>query len=142
LTIVKRAIQGMMKSSNRSLAMESGCCGGKGDGFVSMGCSAKAAPEASQAPGASVPTATGVCLTTLQAGQMATVFQTSLDPADAALLRAMGLRPAARIRVCRLGEPCIVEVMSGSDSCNRPGGCACRIGLARPLAERVLVTVG
>jgi hypothetical protein len=70
---------------------------------------------------------------------MATVFQTCLDPSDAALLRAMGLRPSARIRVCRLGEPCIVEVMSGSDSCNRPGGCACRIGLAKPLAERVMV---
>jgi Fe2+ transport system protein FeoA len=119
--------------------MESGCCGGKGDGFVSLGTSAKPAPAAVSMPG---PTPVGVCLTTLQAGQMATVFQTSLDPADAALLRAMGLRPSARIRVCRLGEPCIVEVMSGSDSCNRAGGCACRIGLARPLAERVMVTVG
>ena len=121
--------------------MDSGCCGGKGDGFVSMGCSAKPAPAAASTT-ATTPALVGVCLTTLQAGQMATVFQTSLDPADAALLRAMGLRPAARIRVCRLGEPCIVEVMSGSDSCNRPGGCACRIGLARPLAERVMVTVG
>lgn len=124
--------------------MDSGCCGGKGDGFVSIGCSAKPAPSA-DTPALTTPTPptpVGVSLTTLQAGQMATVFQTSLDPADAALLRAMGLRPAARIRVCRLGEPCIVEVMSGSDSCNRPGGCACRIGLARPLAERVMVTVG
>lgn len=119
--------------------MESGCCGGKGDGFVSIGCSAK--PDPAQAEPSPTPSG-GVCLTALQAGQMATVFTTSLDPADAALLRAMGLRPAARIRVCRLGEPCIVEVMSGGDSCNRPGGCACRIGLARPLAERVMVTVG
>jgi hypothetical protein len=70
---------------------------------------------------------------------MATVFQTCLDPNDAALLRAMGLRPSARIRICRLGEPCIVEVLSGSDSCGRAGGCACRIGLAKPLAERVMV---
>ena len=123
--------------------MESGCCGGSGDGFVGMGCSAKATPATpTTTPTTPVATPVGVCLTSLQAGQMATVFQTSLDPADAALLRAMGLRPAAPIRVCRLGEPCIVEVMSGGDSCNRPGGCACRIGLARPLAERVMVTVG
>src|SRR5262249_42652497 len=108
LTIVKRAIQGTMTSSNRSQGMESGCCGGKGDGFVSLGTSVKSVSVVApaSAPG-------GVSLTTLQAGQMATVFQTSLDPADAALLRAMGLRPSARIRVCRLGEPCIVEVMSG-----------------------------
>jgi hypothetical protein len=51
----------------------------------------------------------------------------------------MGLRLSARIRLCRLGEPCIVEVLSGGESCGRKGGCACRIGLARPLADKVLV---
>lgn len=80
-------------------------------------------------------------LTTLKPGQTARVTFTNLDADDAALLRAMGLRLSARIRLCRLGEPCIVEVLSGRESCNRPGGCACRIGLARPLAERVLVGV-
>jgi Fe2+ transport system protein FeoA len=100
------------------------------------------AQTSAKAPVAAAPELTGelaVAMTTLQAGQMATVFQTSLDPGDAALLRAMGLRPSARIRICRLGEPCIVEILSGTDSCGRPGGCACRIGLARPLAERVMV---
>ena len=108
-------------------------CGCGSDGFVQANVQAKAPVEAVK------PDLTGVAMTTLQAGQMATVFQTSLDPSDAALLRAMGLRPSARIRICRLGEPCIVEVLSGTDSCGRPGGCACRIGLARPLAERVMV---
>jgi Fe2+ transport system protein FeoA len=116
--------------------MERSCCGSGKDGFVRLG--VEAPVEAAPAPIAA-PFPAGVSLTTLQAGQMATVFQTCLDPNDAALLRAMGLRPSARIRICRLGEPCIVEVMSGTDSCGRPGGCACRIGLARPLAERVMV---
>lgn len=53
-----------------------------------------------------------------------------LSTDDAALLRAMGLRESARVRVCRVGEPCIVEVMG---SC----GDGCRIGLAGPLAKRV-----
>lgn len=62
-----------------------------------------------------------------------------MDPADAALLRAMGLRPNALIRVRRAGEPCIVEVVP----CGGEGGaechCAGRIGLAKLLASRVLV---
>ena len=110
------------------------CCGCGNDGFARQEVRVEIQVD-TPAPASTE----GVSLTSLQAGQMATVFQTCLDPSDAALLRAMGLRPAARIRVCRLGEPCIVEVMSGSESCGRPGGCACRIGLARPLAERVMV---
>jgi hypothetical protein len=80
-----------------------------------------------------------VSLTTLKPGQTAMVRHTDLDAGDADLLRAMGLRLSARVRLCRLGEPCIVEVLSGSESCGRKGGCACRIGLARPLADKVLV---
>jgi Fe2+ transport system protein FeoA len=58
-----------------------------------------------------------------------------MDRKDAAMLRAMGLRPQATVRLCRLGEPCIIEVMSGEPSCSD----SCRIGLARVLAERVMV---
>jgi len=88
-----------------------------------------------------------VALSTLRAGQTGTVSQTTLEPRDAALLRAMGLRPNARIRVCRLGEPCIIEVLSctrlaGCGDLAPSEGCCCRIGLARPLAERVMVDVG
>ena len=110
------------------------CCNEGSDGF-----SAELPSTAPVTPEPPVPTVLAVSLTTLRPGQTAMVSHTSLDPKDAALLRAMGLRTSARVRMCRLGEPCIVEVLSGTDSCNRPSGCACRIGLARPLAECVMV---
>ena len=75
-----------------------------------------------------------VPLTALRVGQCGVVCETCLSDRDAAMLRAMGLRPKARVRICRLGEPCIVEVMGST-----PGGCGCRIGLARPLAERIMI---
>lgn len=58
------------------------------------------------------------------------------DPGDAALLRAMGLRPGIRVKVVRLGEPTILEVL-GAEAC----GCACssRLGLPKDLASRVRV---
>lgn len=84
-----------------------------------------------------------VFLTTLRAGDVGTICEACLDPADAAMLRAMGLRPNATIRICRLGEPTIVEVLPGrpgsGDKCHRPGGCCCRIGLSRMIAQRVKV---
>lgn len=55
---------------------------------------------------------------------------------DGPVLRAMGLRPAARVRVCRVGEPTIVEVVGGAGETCR---CGCRIGLCRELADKVLV---
>jgi Fe2+ transport system protein FeoA len=75
-----------------------------------------------------------VSLNQLKPGETATVHSSSMDPDDAALLRAMGLRLNATIKMCRAGEPCIISVQG-------PHGCACRIGLARPLAERVQVDV-
>lgn len=58
------------------------------------------------------------------------------DPADASYLRAMGLRAGAMVRVCRVGEPCVIEVISGHTcKCH----CRCRIGLARNLAALVWV---
>src|SRR3954471_22777218 len=83
--------------SMRSLAMGKDCCGCGNDGFDASACSTGSVPAA---PVVQVQEA--VCLTALKAGQTAMVCQTSLDPSDAALLRAMGLRPLARIRVCRL----------------------------------------
>jgi Fe2+ transport system protein FeoA len=75
--------------------------------------------------------AQGIPLTQLKRGGVGTVRGCGPD-GEAAVLRAMGLRNDARVRLCRLGEPCIVQVLG---QC----GCSCRIGLARPLAERVLV---
>lgn len=94
-----------------------------------------------------------VPLTNLKVGSVGVVCETCMDRRDAAMLRAMGLRPRARIRVCRLGEPWIIEVQAGvvadgscdpagTSPCAKPGGCACRIGLARALAERVLLEPG
>lgn len=71
----------------------------------------------------------------MAAGAVAKVCESCLDPLDASMLRAMGLRPAARVRLCRLGEPCVVEVFAGGADDGH-----CRIGLARLLAERVMVT--
>ncbi|MFG0326443.1 MAG: ferrous iron transport protein A [Phycisphaerales bacterium JB037] len=72
-------------------------------------------------------------LTTLARGHSAYFVGVEGDPADAASLRALGLRPNCKIVVRRLGEPSIIEV----------GGCCCgsgrRLGIARPLADRVLV---
>lgn len=67
-----------------------------------------------------------------------------MDPRDTAMLRAMGLAPAATIRLCRQGEPCILEVLlseppaAGDGLCAR-ADCRCRIGLTRYLAQRVKV---
>src|SRR5439155_21521247 len=65
-------------------------------------------------------------------GQIGGVCYSDLDEQDAAMLRAMGLRPRARVRVCRVGETCIVEVIDGP-------GCSCRIQLSRQLARRVML---
>ena len=116
------------------------CCDcGDGAGLPNAGDCAAGVTMPVTSVTVSVSAGPSVQLTTLRPGQTALVSSTTLEPGDAALLRAMGLRMSARIRLCRLGEPCIVEVLTGSESCGRKGGCACRIGLARPLAERVMV---
>jgi Fe2+ transport system protein FeoA len=68
----------------------------------------------------------------MEPGQVGIVTGTKLLAADAALLRAMGLRPNARIRLCQAGGPWIVEV-------RRSGGASSRIGLAHSIAQGVFV---
>jgi Fe2+ transport system protein FeoA len=84
----------------------------------------------------------------LRPGEVGRVVEKRLDEADRAVLRAMGLNQDSTVRLCRAGEPCIVAVMSGGrEDCGAGelggggGGGVCRIGLARPLAERVYVQV-
>lgn len=113
------------------MAGGSQCCGGSGNG-AGAGCCGGGVPLGVPARFATQ----GVALTSLKPGETARICETCLDPADAAMLRAMGLRPNAVVRLCRMGEPCIVEVMAGEASAS---GCACRIGLAKLLAQRVLV---
>lgn len=73
-------------------------------------------------------------LTQLPVGRYAALHESRLDPEDGALLRAMGLRPDCRLKMCRAGSACIVAV---EGAC----GSSCRIGMARGLAERVYVRV-
>lgn len=79
------------------------------------------------------PKPASIPLTQLARGQRATVNTANLDEQDSRMIRAMGLRPEASVQMCRLGEPCIVSL---SGAC----GGGCRIGLAKDIASRVLVT--
>ncbi len=63
-------------------------------------------------------------------GQTGRIDCTQAHPDECSMLRAMGLRPDASVQMCRLGEPCIVS-LSG----------ACRIGLAKDIASRVMVHI-
>lgn len=111
-------------------------CAGKGDCTCERQMAAVSASIAASTSSISA-APTPVALSTLLPGQQAFVQGAALDSTDAAYLRAMGIRPQALVRMCRTGEPCIVEVRSGGvQSC---GSCCCRIGLSRDLADKVLV---
>ena len=71
-------------------------------------------------------------LTQLRPGQIGVVHRTEVTEQDAALLGAMGLCCNAKVRLCRAGEPCILAISTGR-------GAGCRIGLARHLADRIVV---
>ena len=70
-----------------------------------------------------------VPLSDLTEGAEAVVAATHIDPADALLLSAMGLRPSSTVRLSRAGEPCIVQV------------CGTRIGLNSRLARGIDVRI-
>jgi len=92
--------------------------------------------EAPQAPVLPLPVHAARPLSTFRAGQYGLVVACRVEGSDAPILRAMGLTEGSIVRVCRAGEPTIVALL-----CHR--GCHCassRVGLARALADRVLVT--
>ncbi len=65
----------------------------------------------------------------LRAGQCGTVRCCLMEPADRELLAAMGLADQCRLRVCKPGRTCIVQV-------------ACtRLGLSSDIARRIIVRV-
>jgi len=68
-----------------------------------------------------------VRLSTLEPGQVATLHGAHLTAHDCALLNALGLTDRCVLRICKVGEPCIVQVR------------ATRIGLARSVADSILV---
>ena len=79
-----------------------------------------AAPAPRPAPDTPVP------LTTLAAGATVTLHGVR-DTDSRALLRSLGLTDACRLRLCKVGDPCIVQVR------------ATRIGLSRAVAGSVYV---
>jgi hypothetical protein len=63
----------------------------------------------------------------LPPGRLARLHGADLAPHDCALLRAIGLTDRCLLRVCKIGEPCIVQVR------------ATRIGLSRAVAHGIFV---
>lgn len=96
------------------------------------GCCGDSHPHRGNSAGSGTKT---VPLSQLRDGDCGTVCECDLQGNDGALLRAMGLCPNARVRLCRGGGRMIVAVGAGGD-----GGS--RIGIARELADRILVSPG
>jgi len=68
-----------------------------------------------------------VALTALAVGCVARLHEAQLDADASALLRALGLSGARELRLCKVGDPCIVQVG------------ATRIGVSRTVASRIFV---
>jgi Fe2+ transport system protein FeoA len=67
-----------------------------------------------------------VPLTSVPQGVLVTLHEIR-DAQSQVLLRSLGLTQAARLRLCKLGDPCIVQVR------------ATRIGFSRAVAQSVYV---
>ena len=67
-----------------------------------------------------------VPLTTMRVGCVATLCEVR-DDASRGVLRSLGLTDHCQMRLCKVGDPCIVQVQ------------ATRIGLSRVVAEHLLV---
>jgi len=108
--------------------------------------------------------AAAVPLSQFPVGTVAVVDALNMDAPDAALLRAMGLGCSCHLKLCRVGHPCIVAVLTevtgyagidgagislteqsmaqGTAQSSRSPAfacCASRIGLSHELAARVMV---
>ena len=70
-----------------------------------------------------------VPLTTLDVGVSARLHMTRLDDDTRSLLRSLGLTDASRVRVCKGGEPFIIQVR------------ATRIGLSSAVAGNIFVVL-
>lgn len=105
-------------------------------------------------PAGTSPTESGqlVPLARMKEGESGTIHEKQLEEEDRKVLRAMGLAASARVRLCRVGEPCIVAVMatvgvasssvgSGATIADTARVSCSRIGLARRLAEKIIVRV-
>jgi Fe2+ transport system protein FeoA len=68
-----------------------------------------------------------VALSSLPTGASGRVHDPQLDEESAGLLRALGLSISREFRLCKTGEPCILQVG------------ATRIGVSKAVAARILV---
>lgn len=78
-------------------------------------------------PVQTAPQPEAVSLTQLGRGQCATFYKADLRCEDCDMLNAMGLTDRCQLKICKIGDPWIVQVKST------------RIGLAKSLAQRILV---
>lgn len=68
-----------------------------------------------------------ISLTQLGRGECATFCRADLRCEDCDMLNAMGMTDRCQLKICKTGDPWIVQVKST------------RIGLARSLAQRIMV---
>lgn len=68
-----------------------------------------------------------VPLSSLRSGARATLHRRDLCCEDCELLNAMGMTERCQLRVCRIGNPCIVQVKST------------RLGLSSAMARNIMV---
>lgn len=68
-----------------------------------------------------------VSLEQLTVGTLARFHATDLDPEACHQLRSLGLTSDCQLRLCKKGEPCIVQIRST------------RIGLSHEVARRIFV---
>ena len=76
---------------------------------------------------ARTPSPEAVRLSDVAVGVTARLHETELDAESRAQLRALGLTDAARLRVCKQGEPCVVQVRTT------------RLGISSRIAQHVFV---
>ena len=82
---------------------------------------------AHRSPSSSGVAVSPIRLSSLSAGRVVRLHNADLAPQDCALLRALGMTDRCVLRICKVGEPCIVEVRST------------RIGLSRSVADGIFV---
>ena len=73
-------------------------------------------------------TSTSIPLLDLAPGAIG-ILREVVDEQSHAVLRSLGLTDGARLRICRIGDPCIIQVRST------------RIGLSKQVAQSVYVAV-
>ena len=66
-------------------------------------------------------------LTDLDVGEWGRMVDATIDPESRSLLQALGLTDNSRLRVCKRGEPCVVQVR------------ATRIGISSRIAQHITV---